>query len=254
MTDAVRTPKIAEAVADRIETLILEGVLRPGERLASERELAEKLDVSRPTLREAIEMLSERGLLITTRAGTIVAQFLAPLMKPFASMLRDNIRGTEDYFEFRGTLEAQAARLAASRATDVDRDAIRACVERMTKAHALEDPAQEAEADVDLHLLIYEAAHNVVMLHIMRAMAELLREDIFYNREQLYLHAGTRQRLLEQHLAIAEAVLAGKPDEAAAAASEHIRSTSETIGEIRRDKLRLETSLSRVSWKEYLAR
>ncbi len=63
MLDTVRAPRIADAIADRLESMILEGVLRPGERLLGERELAGRLGVSRPSLREALDMLAGRGLL-----------------------------------------------------------------------------------------------------------------------------------------------------------------------------------------------
>ena len=88
--EAIRTQKIADVIATHIEKLILEGALRPGEKLAPERELAQKLDVSRPSLRDAIEKLAERGLLTATRGGTYVAQFLSPMMKPLANLYRDN--------------------------------------------------------------------------------------------------------------------------------------------------------------------
>jgi GntR family transcriptional repressor for pyruvate dehydrogenase complex len=253
MLDDVRPPKIAGAIADRLESMILEGVLRPGERLLGERELAEKLGVSRPSLREALDMLAARGLLTTEKSGTRIAQFLSPLLKPLAAMMQDKPRVTADYFEFRSIQEVNAARFAAQRATEVDREAIRQCAERMTKAHALEDLAQEDEADVDLHLLIYEASHNVVMLHVMRALADLLRNNIFYNRSKLYQRAGVRDDLLEQHLAIANAIAAGKVKEAGDAAAEHIRFTFETVEEIRRDELRLETSLNRVKRGDLIA-
>jgi GntR family transcriptional regulator, transcriptional repressor for pyruvate dehydrogenase complex len=253
LSNIARGPKIADAMADHIERLILEGVLRPGEKLAAERELAEKLDISRPSLRAALDILVKRGLLVSDRSGTFVAQFLSPLLRPLATLMQDKPRVPADYFEFRKIQEAHAARLAALRATDVDRQAIRHCIERMKEAHKLEDPTQEGEADVDLHLLIYEASHNVVLLHVMRALADLLRNNIFYSRAQLYLREGVRDQLLEQHLAIAEAVIAGRPKEAESAAAEHIRFTFETVEEIRRDSLRLETSLSRINRSDLLA-
>jgi len=253
LSNVVRGPKVSEAMAAHIEKLILEGVLRPGERLAPERELAEKLQISRPSLREAFEILEGRGLLVSGRSGTFVAQFLTPLFQPLATLLHDKPRVTADYFEFRRIQEVNAARFAAMRATDLDRKAIQQCMERMQKAHRLEDPTQEGDADVDLHLLVYEASHNVVLLHIMRALANLLRNDIFYNRAQLYLREGVRNQLLEQHLAIARAVIAGNAKDAEAAAAQHIRFTFETVEEIRRDSLRLETSLSRVNRSDFLA-
>jgi GntR family transcriptional repressor for pyruvate dehydrogenase complex len=253
LSSVVRTPKISAAMAEHIEKLILEGVLRPGEKLAPERELAERLEVSRPSLREALAMLEKRGLLVSSRSGTHVAQFLSPLFRPLATLMQDKPRVTADYFEFRRIQETHAARFAAMRATDVDRQAIQQCAERMEKAHRLEDPTQEATADVELHLLIYEASHNVIVLHVMRALGDLLRNDIFYNRGQLYQREGVRDQLLQQHLALAEAVVAGKAKEAEAAAAEHIRFTFETVEEIRRDSARLETSLSRVNRSDFLA-
>jgi GntR family transcriptional repressor for pyruvate dehydrogenase complex len=251
--EAIRTQKIADAIATHIEKLILEGALRPGEKLAPERDLALKLDVSRPSLRDAIEKLSQRGLLNATRGGTYVAQFLLPVMAPLANLYRGNQDAAADYFEFRQCVEPQAARAAAMRATAVDRKAIRACLAGMRRAHKIEDPAQEAQADANLHSLVYEAGHNFVVLHIMRALSELLRNNIFYNREHLYRRANVREKLLAQHIAIGEAVVAGKPAVAEKAAAEHIRFVFGNVEEIQRDDKRLKSSMRRTRRNEFLA-
>jgi len=253
MTERIRTQKVAEAVADHLEKLILQGVLRPGERLTAERELADKLDVSRPSLREAIDMLAARGLLRTTRGGTFVAQFLSPLLKPLASLLEGNPQAAADYFEFRQAIDAQAARYAATRASELDRKAIRAAIKQIKSAHEFEDPTHESQADVDFHLSIYEAAHNAVLLHIMRALVELLRSNIFYSRQQLYQRPGVREKLLAQHVAIAEAIFARNAKSAEAAAASHVEFTFATVEEIRRDSMRLEASLLRIGRSDYLA-
>lgn len=249
----IRPERLADAIAEHLEKLILEGVLRPGEKLAAERELALKLEVSRPCLREALEKLHRKGLIETSKAGTVVAQFLAPLSRPLAQLFSDKPRVTADYFEYRRIVEGQAAALAATRATEVDRAALKKCCERMKKAHEVEDPAQEANADVDLHQLIYEAAHNVVLLHVMRVFGELLRSDIFYNRVQLYRRFGVREQLLKQHLSIASEIIKGDPKAAEKAASDHINYTFQTIEDIRRDEERAEVSLRRVSRSDLLA-
>jgi GntR family transcriptional repressor for pyruvate dehydrogenase complex len=150
-------------------------------------------------------------------------------------------------------VEAQAARSAAIRATNVDKAAIRACLGEMRKAHKLENLAKEAEADVNLHMLVYEAGHNMVVLHVMRALSELLRNNIFFNRENLYLRAGVREKLLMQHIEIGDAVIAGKPDAAEAAAADHIRFVFGTVEDIQRDSKRLKTSLMRVGRGDLLA-
>jgi GntR family transcriptional repressor for pyruvate dehydrogenase complex len=249
----IRPEKLADAIAEHLEKLILEGVLRPGEKLAAERELALKLEVSRPCLREALETLHRKGLIETSKAGSVVAQFLAPLSRPLAQLFGDKPRVTADYFEYRRIVEGQAAALAATRATEVDRAALKKCCERMKKAHEVEDPAQEANADVDLHQLIYEAAHNVVLLHVMRVFGELLRSDIFYNRVQLYRRFGVREQLLKQHLSIALEIIKGDPKASEKAASDHINYTFQTIEDIRRDEERAEVSLRRVSRADLLA-
>ncbi|WP_449228381.1 FCD domain-containing protein [Azospirillum argentinense] len=242
----IKPAKLADAIADHLETLIREGVLRPGEKLLPERDLALKLDVSRPSLRDALEKLEERGLLVSGRNGTHIAQFLAPIAAPLAALLQSDPDAPFHYLEFRTSIEAAAAKLAAQRATDLDRQAIRALAQRMRDAHGKDDPSEEADVDAQLHLAFYEAAHNTVMLHIMGALSEMLRNDVFYNRDRLYTRPGVRDLLLEQHLAIVDAVLAGDADAAHAAAEAHVMFTLHTLREIREDDTRLEASLRRI--------
>lgn len=251
--NVIRTQKVADAIASRIEKLILEGALRPGEKLASERDLAQRLDVSRPSLRDAIDKLVDRGLLTASRGGTSVAEFLLPIMTPLANLYRDHANAAVDYFEFRQWVEAQATRAAAERATEVDRDAIRACLADMRKAHKAKDQHREAQADVNLHILVYEAGHNFIVLHVMRALAELLRNNVFFNREHLYGRPGVREKLLAQHVEIGEAVIAGDPDGAERAAARHIEFVFGTVREIQHDNSRLACSISRVGRNDFLA-
>ena len=209
--------------------------------------------MSRPSLREALDKLQSKGLIETTKSGRIVAQFLAPLSRPLAELFADKPRVTADYFEYRKIIEGHAAALAATRATDIDRAAIEECCKRMKSANEKGDPGQEAAADADLHQLVYEAAHNVVLMHVMRVFSELLRNDVLYNRNQLYQRFGVRDQLLKQHLAIAKAILKRDPKAAEKAASDHIHFTFQTIEDIRRDEARIEVSLRRVSRSDLLA-
>ncbi len=250
--ETIKPAKLADAIAEHLEKLILEGVLRPGEKLLAERELAVKLDVSRPSLRDAIAKLEERGLLVTGRNGTHIARFLAQIADPLVALLRDNPKASFDYLEFRRAIEAQAAALAAQRATDLDRDGIRAIVARMQAAHGKDDSSEEAGCDAELHLAVYEAAHNVVMLHIMRTLSDMLRNDVFYNRANLYSRPGVRDLLLEQHRAIADAVLAGDAPGAHAAAAAHVEFTLKTLREIRENDARLAVSLRRIGRTDLL--
>jgi GntR family transcriptional repressor for pyruvate dehydrogenase complex len=253
VSEILKPARLADAIAERIQAMILEGVLRPGEKLIAERELAARLGVSRPSLRDGLTQLEAKGLLIVGKSGTVVAPYLSKLADPLAELFRDNERVSADYFEFRSVVEAHATASAARRATQTDRDLIRECLEEMKRAHELSDPSNEFEADVRLHVAIYEAAHNVVVLHVMRALADLLRQGVFFSRESFYRRPGVRDALLEQHLRIGEAVLAGDPARAEAAAAKHIAFVCATHDEIRRDEMRQAASLRRIARQDIVA-
>lgn len=245
---AVKPVKLAEAVASRLEDLIRDGALRPGDRLAPERDLAEKLGVSRPSLREGIRLLERRGLLAPTLKGegARVAAIGATLADPLVNLLRSRPESAFDYLEFRAAVEPAAAALAAERAAEPDRIAVARALERIEAAHAAANPHDEADADAALHLAIYEASHNAVLLHVMRALAEMLRDKALYSRDEFFARSGMRETLLRQHREIVAALLARDVEATRAAASRHIAFTVEALGEIRAAEARLEASLRRL--------
>jgi GntR family transcriptional regulator, transcriptional repressor for pyruvate dehydrogenase complex len=251
--DSFRPVPLADVVARRLEQFILEGVLRPGERLASERDLAATLDVSRPSLRDALSKLEQKGLIITGKGGAVVGDFLRRLTDPLAHLFADKPRVTADYFEYRRIVEGQAASLAATRATDPDKAAIRSSLDQIEAAHHLADVSAEASADIDLHVAVYHAAHNVVLLHVMRSLADMLRDNVMFNREQLYKRSGIRDELLAQHRAIAHTILAGDASAAERAAMDHIRFVHAEIQNQRLDDERIRESLRRVARSDLLA-
>jgi GntR family transcriptional repressor for pyruvate dehydrogenase complex len=220
----IEPEKVSTAVRRQLEMLILQGVLRPGERLPSERDLAARLDVSRPTIREALAELETQGLVsIRPGGGAFIAEvlgnaFSGPLIELFATQ----DVALFDYIEFRRDLEGVAAARAAERATAADKETISALFARMEAAHGRRNPADEAEIDADFHMAIVEAAHNVVMLHMARSLYELLRRGVFYNRSLTYAEQDSRNRLLIQHKAIHDAVIAGDPDRSRKAVEEHM--------------------------------
>ncbi|EKM99011.1 MULTISPECIES: FCD domain-containing protein [Acidocella] len=253
MAEKVKPVPLADIIAERIQTMILEGALRPGEKLLGERELAERLGVSRPSLHQALAQLEERGLLVSGKSGTSVARFLDRLADPLAELFVTEPRATADYIEFRRTVEVAAAGYAAIRATQPEREAIADCLRRIQAAHDAGESALEADVDAELHGLIYEASHNLMVLHIMRVLGDLLRKNVFYNRETLYLRAGLRDLLLAQHLRIGEAVLSGDANEAGEAMRAHMDFTGSTLEDIQREEARLATAMRRIDRKYLVA-
>lgn len=225
--------RTADEVVQQIEGLILDGVLRDGDRLPGERDLAQRFDVSRPILREALKELETRGLLISAHGGgTFVADIIGQVFsRPITELISRHERATRDYLEYRRELEGLTAELAARRATETDKALLDGIIARMRAAHVNGDDDAELSSDVELHNAIGEAAHNIVLMHTMRACYRLLSDGIFYNRRMLRSLPGTRERFLEQHLAIHAAIIAGEPDSARAAAHRHIDFITEAMRE-----------------------
>lgn len=220
----VTPEKLSVAVTRQIEKLILRGILRPGERLPAERELAERLGVSRPSLREAVAELQEKGLL-TTRAGAgiYVADVLgSAFSEALIRLFADHDEAVFDYIAFRRDMEGLAAERAARLASDTDLKVIQTVMDKMEAAHRKTNPADEARLDAEFHMAIIEASHNVVMLHMMRSMFQLLREGVFYNRQVMFKQRTTRGALLDQHRAINTAIQARDPRAARAAVETHL--------------------------------
>ncbi|MGR3660436.1 MAG: FadR/GntR family transcriptional regulator [Paracoccaceae bacterium] len=220
----IQSEKLSQSIVKQIELLILRGILRPGDRLPSERDLSEKLGVSRPSLRDAVANLQERGLL-TSKAGSGIfvanvlgSSFSDALVKLFAS----HAEAVFDYIAFRRDLEGLAAKRAAQFGSDTDLKVVNRIFEKMEAAHAKRNAAEEAKLDAEFHLSIVEASHNIIMLHMMRSMYELLQEGVFYNRTIMFKQRTSRGALLDQHRAINDALQLRDPELARQAIEAHL--------------------------------
>lgn len=222
--EPVQSEKLSTSVVRQIEGLILRGILRPGERLPSERELSERLGVSRPSLRDAVAELQEQGLL-ATRAGSgiYVAEVLGSAFSPALTQLfATHDEAVFDYLSFRKDMEGLAAERAARMASDSDLKVIQVIFDKMEAARSKRNPEKDAALDAQFHTAIIEASHNIVMLHMMRSMFDLLREGVFYNRQVMFKQHTTRGALLDQHRAINNALQARDPAAARAAVEAHL--------------------------------
>jgi GntR family transcriptional repressor for pyruvate dehydrogenase complex len=220
----IQTEKLSQSVVRQIELLILRGILRAGERLPAEREMAERMGVSRPILRDAVAELERRGLLaIRPNAGVFVAEVLGSAFSPaLVALFAAHEEAMFDYLAFRRDMEGLAADRAARLGSDTDLAVVDAVFRKMESAHAKRDPSDEAELDAAFHMAIIEASHNVIMLHMMRSMYELLQQGVFYNRQMMFRNRITRDTLLDQHRAINEALQARDPLAARGAVEAHL--------------------------------
>lgn len=250
--EKVTSEKLSQAVVKQIEGLILRGILRPGERLPAERELSERLGVSRPSLREAVADLQERGLLSSRAgAGIYVAEVLGSAFSPaLIELFRSHDDAVVDYVAFRRDMEGLAAERAARLGSDTDLRVIATIFAKMEAAHAKRDPSDEAELDAHFHMAIIDASHNVIMLHMMRSMYDLLREGVFYNRQAMFRQRMTRDQLLAQHRAINDAIQARDPAAARGAIEAHLDYVRQTLDDVQQSERHEAIALRRLEHEQ----
>lgn len=222
--DPIDHESVADAVIHQIESLVVSGVLKEGQKLPSERDMAELFDVSRPKLREALKTLEERGLIrVQHGEGTFIAPLIGSAMSPaLMDLYKRHASAFYDYLEYRREQEGFAARLAAERATAADREIIAQILKDMTVAHKIGDEEASKTLDMQLHTAIVDSSHNATLVHMMSSIYELTRSGVFYNRDYLTREDQRGDKLLAQHTAIGQAVLNGDPECAKAAALEHL--------------------------------
>lgn len=245
---SVRTP---DNVAATLERLVLDGVLKPGQLLPSERRLCDKLGVSRASLREGLRILRGKGIIDTRQGrGSVVARLLpqrddSPLMHLF----RDHPRTLYDLLEVRSLLEGESAHLAALRGTPADRVIVTRRFEEMTDYVASTeaiDAERLARLDHGFHLAICEASHNPVLVHTLQGLTDLLLSSVFASVKNLYHRPEPRAQINRQHARLYRAVIGGKPDQARRAALDHLKSVGENLREIEAEDERLVRSAMRL--------
>lgn len=241
--------RVADQVADLLEQRLASGHWDVGSRLPAERQLAEQLQVARSSIREALQQLISKGLLASRVGGGTYVVSTKPVgfVDPMLSLFKENPEYRFDVLEIRHALEGNAAWYAALRATAEDKAQIQACYERMIQLHGSSGPMDEARADAAFHLAIVEASHNLVLLHVMRGLFDLLQNSISHNLDKLYTLPRVFEPLSQQHRALMEAVLAGNPEAARQAAQHHLTFVEESIKDIDAEEARKARSLRRLS-------
>ena len=221
--DRIDTDSVSAAVVTQIEKLIIAGVLKSGQRLPSERDLAEQTGVSRPKIRDAIKILENHGLLTSLHGeGTFVASLSGTALSPaIIDLFTRHPEAFTDYLEFRREIEGFAAFTAAQRATDDDLEIIQSILNEMAATDP-SDTARELELDVQFHGSIVDATHNAMLTHTMASIYELLARGVFLGRNMEQRDKNPAAILLKQHQDIGNAVLRRDPEAAASAAEAHM--------------------------------
>lgn len=214
----IKTKKIYQEVVEQIRELIAEGTLHPGDKLISERELAEKLGVGRSAVREAFRALETMGLIdIRPGEGTFVRQASAhKLIEPLATVMLMEKKHNRDILEIRKIIEVGAAGLAAERRTEEELIHIGEALDQMEKDAA--SGASGEDSDYHFHKAVAEAAHNPLIIRLWLTVGDSMQQAMKVARNKFFNAIGTKDRLLEEHRKIYEAI----KEKDAAKASEYM--------------------------------
>lgn len=231
----VRQPNLSDQVAEQMQELIVQGRLRPGERLPSERELADRFGVSRTVIREAVRSLMAKGLLeVHSGSGMIVCTPTASsIADHFDLLLRLNSEGDplEYIFDVRHVLEVEIAGRAAQQATETDIREMEHHLQQM--ADNLNDLEQAAAADVEFHAALARATQNPLFAILLDSISEIMLEV----RRLGFTLSGAPQKILEEHARILQSVKRGDVEASQIAMSEHLRAGQMLVREgVRRDR------------------
>ena len=217
---AVRRTRLFEGVVAQMRVLIRDGLLSPGQKLPSERELANRFQVSRASLREAIRALESEGLVvIRAGAGTFVSEDGFDAARDvLANRLLAEREELADVMELRLLLEPQITGLAAQRATTEDVDRLEAILRQ--QAEQVQRGEIGVVADTAFHSAVAAASHNLALERLNGTLVEILAPV----RDESLQTPGRSYRSMESHRTILEALRAGDAEAARQAMIDHIQS------------------------------
>jgi len=224
----VNRNSLSDAIVEQIIDLISRGVLKPGERLPSEKELCLRFGVGRTTIREGLRSMAVMGILDgRVGEGTFVsADSRKYLEKALQRGLLIDRKSVNDLVETRLMLESQTAYAAAARATDENLQEIEEALEGMRRS--LDRPEEYLEHDLRFHLAIARATQNQILYNLLSMTRGYLQTWI---SESLSKPSARKMRArtessVREHQKILQALRKRKPEESRQAMTEHILSSS----------------------------
>ncbi|HSG03968.1 MAG TPA: FCD domain-containing protein [Marinobacterium sp.] len=222
---------IAQSIAHRLEQMILDGTLPPEKKLPSERQLAERLGVSRSVVREALSELAGRGIIETKHGqGSFAKKVIAEVTdtSPLMVLLNSHSRTLYDLYEVRALLEGEAAALAAEHGTQAEHYAITKAFNEMESVPA---PTNFA-LDYTFHQRIVEASHNPVLVHLLASLKSPLLRSVATSLTNLVHLESFREQIERHHKQIYNAIIARNPSWARRAAAAHVKHVSDALKQL----------------------
>jgi GntR family transcriptional regulator, transcriptional repressor for pyruvate dehydrogenase complex len=218
----IKPKKVSTQIAEQIRSSILAGEFTPGDKLPPERELAEMFGVSRPSVREALNVLASSGLVMSYQGGGTVVMSLVETTasNPLSELIRVQQDRALDVIEVRKSMESWTAWYAAQRALPDDIRRMDEIIAGMKHNLELKQPSEDLDAN--LHIIIARATHNIVWLHLMQSLFDAMKEFQQTVWRAVYLTHEDHQLLFEHHSLIVQAIKAKDPQGARDAMLHHL--------------------------------
>ena len=202
----IKPKKVSSQIAEQIRNSIMTGEFVPGDRLPPERELAEMFGVSRPSVREALNILAASGLVETLQGGGTTVKSL--MEQGSGNSLSDMIRIEQeralDVIEVRKCMESWTAYFAAKRALPEDLRRMAEIIDGMRQNLETLQPSEDLDAN--FHVVVARATHNVVWLHLMQNIFDAMKEFQRGVWRAVYLTEEDQKELFSHHQGVYQAI------------------------------------------------
>ena len=210
----IKPKKVSSQIAEQIRSSILAGEFNPGDKLPPERELAEMFGVSRPSVREALNILAAAGLVESYQGGGTVVKSLIETTTgpPLSELIKAEQGRALDVIEVRKCMEGWTAYYAAQRALPEDLRRLESIVSEMERNLDGFKPSQDLDAH--FHIVIALATHNIVWLHMMQSIFDAMKEFQQSVWRAVYLTQEDHTNLFQHHRAVFEAIRDRNPEKA----------------------------------------
>lgn len=219
----IKPRRMSDEVYEQLRELIISGLLKPGDKLPPERELAEKMGVSRPVVREAISRLVAKGYLENVQgSGTYVCSVAQSCLEesPAHDFLKSGSKAMLQIVEVRKILETWSAALAAERATQQELNQMREYLKEFETSVKKDELAHTVDAN--FHLSISYATHNTFLIHLMDSIYSLIERVTYEIGHKVRWSSEDYWELYRQHHAIYKAIENRDPEMAYLKMMEHM--------------------------------
>lgn len=227
MFTPVKNKKIYQLIVEQIQEMILSGQLKAGDKLPSERTMAETFQASRASIREAVRSLEILGIIETRQGeGSFIRETTGnQWLEPLSVMFKLSGGTFNEILEMRQILETQAARLAADRISEDEKEHLQYLIKALKES---KDEEEMVQYDQAFHMLIAEASRNMLIASVMSAITAILQNFIEEARESVNIWSHDPAVLTAQHERVCQAILAGDGEVAAKAMETHFEMVVES--------------------------